>query len=183
MGTQDGLQRKAENTRLRGRHVSREKGAVLLAVTLAVCALPMFLGIRLWDSIPATVSTGLIGPDGKDDSLPRAAVVFVLPGLMCLLNLITHVRLWMSQRRMTPPKPYIRLMGRWGFPVLSLFFCGGVTLYSAGGGFSPVFVALCALGLGLMLLGCRLWERRAVCFFLLAAGFLAAAGGMLAGGG
>lgn len=185
MDIQDDSRRQAEleSIRLFGRHVSREKGAVLLAVTLAVCALPMLLGLRQWDSIPEMVSTGLIGPDGRDDSLPRAAVVFVLPGLMCLLNLITHVRLLVSQRRMTLPKPYIRLMGRWGFPVLSLFFCGGVILYSAGGGFSPTFLALCALGLGLMVLGSHLWERRFVRVLLLAAGFLAAAGGILADGG
>lgn len=183
MGIQDDLQRQAENARLYGRPVSWEKGAVLLAVTLVVCALPMLLGIRLWNSIPETVSTGLTGPDGADDSLPRAAVVFVLPGLMCLLNLITHVQLLVSQRRMTPPRPYIRLMGRWGFPILSLFFCGGVILYSAGRGFSPAFLIPCALGLGLMLLGCHLWRRRMIRVFLLAAGLLIAAGGMLAGGG
>lgn len=177
------LQRQVEveNARLSG--ISREKGAVLLAVTLVVCALPMLLGVRLWGSIPETVSTGLIGPDGKDDSLPRAAVVFVLPGLMCLLNGITHVQLLISQRRKTPPRPYIRLMGRWGFPGLSLFFCGGVILYSAGRGFSPVFLALCVLGLGLMVLGSHCWERRFARIVLLTAGLLSAAGGILVGGG
>ena len=182
MDTQDDLQRQAEVEGVRLFGVSREKGAVLLAVTLAVCALPMLLGVRLWEHIPEMVSTGLTGPDGKDDSLPRAAVVFVLPGLMCLLNGITHVQLLVSQRRLTPPKPYIRLMGRWGFPGLSLFFCGGVILYSAGRGFSPAFLALCALGLGLMVLSSRLWERRFVRVVLLAAGLLSAVGGMLAGG-
>ena len=176
------LHRQAEAESARRFGVPRGKEAVLLAVTLAVCALPMLSGVRLWDSIPETVPTGLIGPDGRDDSLPRAAVVFALPGLMCLLNLITHVQLLASQRRAALPKAHVRLMGRWGFPVLSLFFCGGVILHSAGGGFSPAFLALCALGLGLMLLGSRLWDRRVARVFLLAAGLLAAAGGMLAGG-
>lgn len=155
-------------------HVSKEQEAVMLAVTLAVCALPMLLGVRLWDSIPELVHTGLIGPNGADDSLPRAAVVFALPGLMCLLDLITHVQLMVSRRRMTLPKTHIRLMGRWGFPVLSIFFCGIVILRSAGTATPWPLLALCALGLALMLLGSRLWDsaHRLAGVFLLIAGYL-----------
>lgn len=157
-----------------GQHVSIEKGAAVLAVTLAVCALPMLLGVRLWDSIPEMVHTGLTGPNGADDSLPRAAVVFALPGLMCLLDLINHVQLMVSQRRMTLPKTHIRLMGRWGFPVLSVFFCGIVILRSAGMGIPLPFLALCALGLALMLFGSHRWDgvHRLGGILLLATGFL-----------
>lgn len=174
-------QAEIESARLFGKHVSREKGTALLAVTLMTCALPMLLGIRLWNNIPEIVPTGLITADGADDSLPRTAVVFVLPGLMCLLNLITHVQLMLHQRRMTLPKAHIRLMGRWGFPSLSLFLCGGVIFKSAGTGFSPQFLILCVLGVGLMLLGAYLWDRRFTGPLLLMAGFLASAGGMLTG--
>ena len=37
----------------------------------------MILGVRYWDQIPEIVETGLIGPGGKDDSLPRWAVAFL----------------------------------------------------------------------------------------------------------
>ena len=115
-------QAEIEGARLFGKHVSKTKGRLLLAVTLAACALPVILGVRLWEEIPEIVPTGLIGADGKDDSLPRAAVVFGLPGLMCLLDLLAHIQLLVNQRRMTVPKPHVRLVGRWGFPIISVLF-------------------------------------------------------------
>ena len=105
-----------ESARMFGKHVTKEKALLLFVVTMLACAMPMQLGIRLWDRIPEIVETGLIGMDGKDDSLPRAAVVFLVPGLMCLLNLICHGQLWFNQKRMTLPNTPVRLVGRWGFP-------------------------------------------------------------------
>lgn len=151
-------QAEMEGARLFGKHVSKTKGRLLLAVTLAACALPVILGIRLWEEIPEVVETGLIGMDGEDDSLPRAAVVFALPGLMCLLNLLAHYQLLVNQRRMTVPKPYVRLVGRWGFPIISVLFCGGMMLQSAGREWSLSFAASCVLGLLLLLLGSHMWD-------------------------
>ena len=47
-----------------GKHLSPEKQRALLIVTLTACALPMILGVRMWDRIPEIVETGLIGPGG-----------------------------------------------------------------------------------------------------------------------
>ena len=74
-----------------GKHLSPEKQRALLIVTLTACALPMILGVRMWDRIPEIVETGLIGPGGQDDSLPRWAVALLLPGLMCLLEAVAQV--------------------------------------------------------------------------------------------
>jgi len=103
--------------------------------------------------------TGLIGMDGKDDSLPRAAVVFALPGLMCLLNLICHGQLYGYQKRMATPPAKFRLVGRWGFPVISVLFCSGMIMESAGRqALSMPFVTPCVLGLLLMILGGHMWD-------------------------
>lgn len=147
-----------ESARLLGKHVSRQKGYVLLAVTLAACALPILLGLRLWDAIPETVPSGLIGTDGTDDSMPRAVVVFGLPGLMCLLDAIAHGQLLVHQRRMTmPPRP-VRLMGRWGFPVISVVFCSGMMLEASGAELTLQFATPCVLGLLLLILGAHMWD-------------------------
>lgn len=152
-------QAEAEAARLFGKHVSKTKGRLLLAVTLVCCALPVILGLRLWEEIPEIVETGLIGANGQDDSLPRWAVVFALPGLMCLLDFLAHFQLLANQRRMTVPKPYVRLVGRWGFPMISVLFCGGMMLQSAGRTWDlALFVAPCVLGLVLLLLGSHLWD-------------------------
>lgn len=154
------MDRKAEMeaARLFGKHVTREKAYLLAAVTTAACAMPMVLGLRLWQAIPELVETGLILASGQDDSLPRYMVVFGLPGLMCVLNLICHGQLLYNQDRMTVPKAPVRLVGRWGFPVLSVIFCSCMTLQSAGQPIGLPFLAGCILGLALLILGGHMWD-------------------------
>lgn len=147
-----------ESARMFGKHVTKEKAILLLVVTMLACAMPIQVGIQLWNQIPEIVETGLIGMDGKDDSLPRAAVVFLVPGLMCLLNLICHGQLWFNQKRMTLPNTPVRVLGRWGFPVISVLFCSGLMLESAGGGLTLPFLAPCVLGLVLLMLGGHMWD-------------------------
>ena len=79
-----------EASRFLGKHVTPAKAVAVLLFSLLTAVSPMLLGLRLWTQIPSIVETGLIGPGGKDDSLPRAVLVFGIPGLMCVLNLICH---------------------------------------------------------------------------------------------
>lgn len=103
-----------------GKHLSPEKQRALLIVTLTACALPMILGVRMWDRIPEIVETGLIGPGGQDDSLPRWAVALLLPGLMCLLEAVAQFMLLQYQKRM---KSHRRLTGSWGAGAFQPFPC------------------------------------------------------------
>ena len=142
-----------------GKHVSEEKGKLLFAATMLACAAPMLLGARLWAQIPEIVPSGLIGMDGKDDSIPRWMVACGLPGLMCLLNFICHMQLLINQKRMTLPAAHVRLVGRWGFPILSVIFCSGMILQSTGSKALPLtFVTPCVLGLVLMMLGGHMFD-------------------------
>lgn len=145
--------------KLFGKHASLEKRRALLAVTLAACALPMLLGVRFWNEIPRVVETGLIGPGGQDDSLPRWMVAFGMPAFMCLMDAITHMQLHLNQKRMTIPTSPVRLLGRWGFPILSEIFCSWLIFHSAGQKMLQLsFIAPCALGLLLLLLGSHMYD-------------------------
>lgn len=155
------LSREDEMTgaKLFGKHASVEKRRALLAVTLAACAMPMLLGWRFWSEIPRVVETGLIGPGGQDDSLPRWMVAFGMPAFMCLMDAITHMQLHLNQKRMTIPAAPVRLLGRWGFPVLSVIFCSWLIFHSAGQKMLQLsFVTPCALGLLLLLLGSHMFD-------------------------
>ena len=143
---------------LLGKHASREKRRVLLAVTLIACALPMILGWRMRHAIPDMVPTGLIGANGQDDSLPRWAVIWGLPGLMCLMDAIAHFMLRLNQKRMTVPPAATRLVGRWGFPIISVLFCSGMILQASGGDLTLPFLTPCVLGLTFLLLGGHMWD-------------------------
>ncbi len=158
--TREEREREIQGARLFGRQVSERKGNTLLAAAMIACALPILMGLRLWDQIPEVVPSGLIGTDGTDDSLPRWMVVYGLPALMCLLNFIAHMQLKINQRRQTLPPPVIRLVGRWGMPVISVLFCGGMMMETAGFE-SPLplaFLLPAILGLALLLLGSHMLD-------------------------
>ena len=150
-----GLTRRQEQAASRrlGHHVSREKALVSALATTLCCALPMLLGLRLWQAIPAVVETGLVGPSGQDDSMPRAVLVFGVPGLGCVLNGIVHGQLWLHQRlERIPPTP-VRLLGRWSLPPITLLLSSFWISRAAGGTLDASGVTVCLLGLLLFLLG------------------------------
>lgn len=147
-----------QSAKLFGKHVSREKAIVLYVVTMLCCAMPALMGIRLWDQIPEIVPTGLIGANGEDDSLPRAVVAFGLPAFMCLMNTICHGQLWFNQKKMTLPSNAVRLVGRWGFPIISSLFCSGMILEATGEKLTLPFVTPCVLSLVLLMLGAHVWD-------------------------
>ena len=157
--TPEQLEIDAQSAKMFGKHASKEKRTVLLIATLLACAAPMLLGARLWNQIPEIVPSGLIGSNGEDDSIPRWMVAFGLSGLMCLLNFLSHFQLKRFQKKMSLPPVHVRLMGRWGFPILSVIFCTGMIRQSVGGQPLPLgAVAYNALGLLLMLLGAHMYE-------------------------
>lgn len=148
-----------QGAKMFGKHVSDKKGKLLLIMTLLACAAPMLQGLRLWDAIPEIYETGLIGANGEDDSLPRWAIVFVVPGLMCLLNFLCHNQLRLSQKKMVLPKAHFRLVGRWGFPIISVLFAGGLVREAAGlQALAMTYLTPCVMGLGLMILGAQMYE-------------------------
>jgi len=147
-----------EASRYFGKHVSPEKAFVLLVFSLLTCAMPMLLGLRLWEQIPAIVETGLIGPGGKDDSLSRAVLVFAVPGLMCVLNLICHVQLWLHQKAGRIPPSQIRVTGRWSIPVISVLLCSFWICRAAGATADLSFFLPCLFALLLILLGSHFFD-------------------------
>jgi len=157
--TAEQLELEAQSAKVFGKHVTREKGRLLLVATLLACAAPMILGVRVWNQIPEIVPSGLIGSNGQDDSIPRWMVALGLPGLMCLLNLLSHYQLRQHQKKMALPPVHVRLMGRWGFPILSVIFCSGMIRQSIGlQPLAAVMLAPCVLGLLLMLLGTHMFD-------------------------
>ncbi len=153
---QSGEQRELErkSAEILGRHVSAEKGTLLLVYTALACLAPTALGLRLWQDIPPVVQTGLVGLSGQDDPLPRWGLVFLLPGIFLALDVINHLQLRRFQRLEKVPPRHMRLMGRWGFPLVELPLCawaipGGAARPELTGTLLPLWLA----GLALMLAG------------------------------
>ena len=143
-----------QSAALLGHHVPEGKGRLLLLFTALACLAPCALGVRLWEKSPPIVETGLIGLNGEDDSLPRWALVFLLPGLFFALDVINHVQLRRFQRLERVPPRYTRLMGRWGFPLVGRALCAWAIPSGAGeGALAGTLFPLWGAGLLLMLAG------------------------------
>ena len=149
-----------EAGKLFGKFVTKEKAIVLFVITTLCCLMPMLTGLRLWDKIPKLVETGLIGASGADDSMPRGVLVFGIPGLMAVLNLICHGQLILHQKAQKLAPQASRIVGRWGFPVLSSIFASGCALSAAGEKLTAGFVIPCVLALALLLLGSHFFDCR-----------------------
>ena len=111
------------------------------------------------DSIPEMISSGRTLPNGKEDAIPRWAMVYGFPAFFCLLNAITHAQLYLHQKNMKLPPSHIRIMGRFGFSVFSVLFCVGMLYKAAGKGFiQPTVMLPAAVGLMVMMLGAHMYE-------------------------
>lgn len=148
----------AQAARLYGKHVSKKKAWILLAVTMIVCALPIIHGVRLWDSIAEIVTTGIIRMDGQDDSMPRPLLVFGIPGLLCALNLIVHIKLSINQKKSTMPKFFLLMFGRWGFPIFSTIFANIFISRAAGQPPNVLLINSYLPGLALLLLSSHMLD-------------------------
>ena len=150
--------RERNAARIIGKHVSDEKALVLVLAASFACLSPILLGLRLWNAIPEIVETGLIGPGGKDDSVPRAVLVYGVPGLVFVLNLICHVQLWVHQKaQRVPPKPVL-LLGRFGIPLLFMPLTALWILHAAGEPLQTVFILTIYVSLVLMLIGSNFYD-------------------------
>ncbi|MCF0137640.1 MAG: hypothetical protein HUJ66_04670 [Oscillospiraceae bacterium] len=125
-------QQEIEASSFFGKHVTTAKAAVLFAATSLLCLSPMLLGRLLYGMIPELIETGLRDVAGNDDSLPRWALIYAVPGLFFVLNTICHAQLFLYQRLQKLPPKQIRLLGRWIIPVIGYFFCVWA-IYSAAG--------------------------------------------------
>ena len=147
-----------EASRYFGKHVTPAKAAVSLCFALLTAASPMLLGLHLWGQIPEIVETGLTGINGEDDSIPRAVLVFGLPGLMCVLTLICHGQLWLHQKTGRLPPAPIRITGRWSIPVISVLLCSFWLRRAAGQPTELPYFLPCLLALVLILLGAHFFD-------------------------
>jgi len=147
-----------EASRYFGRHVTPVKAAVSLCFALLTAASPMLLGLHLWKQIPEIVETGLTAINGEDDSIPRAVLVFGLPGLMCVLTLISHGQLWLHQKAERLPPTPIRITGRWSIPVISVLLCSFWLARAAGEATEFSSFLPCLLALLLILLGAHFFD-------------------------
>lgn len=124
-------------------------------MSLLACALPMLLSLRLWGKIPLNVPSGIVGDGGAETFLPRWAVAFGLPALLCVFHLLGYGLLQLNPKNNSLIR---RFVGQWGFTCLSVLLCSGMILEATGETASLSFFLPRVLGLGAMMVGAHLWD-------------------------
>lgn len=145
---------------LLGKHVSHEKALLLAVVTVLLCLTPTLTGLRLWNQMPESIVTGITGASGKDDSIPRRVMVFGIPCLFALMDLICHGQLFLSQKAQRLPPVPVRLLGRWGIPVTALLLGNWGENRAAGQALNLSSLLLLLLTIILLLTGSAMFDAK-----------------------
>lgn len=100
-----------------------------LALSTALCLLPILMGLFVYQDLPDSVVVHW-GVDNQPDGwAPRAVAVFLLPMLMAVINAVFHLGLYLDSGRLCSAKA-LRAFCQWFVPALGLIMAP-ITLLSA----------------------------------------------------
>ena len=109
----------------------KNKMKLTTVLTTIVCLIPFIAGAVLYKSLPDTMVTHW-GADGTPNGwAPKYVAVFVMPGILLLVNLLMPLLLKMDPKYENMDEKVLALI-LWIIPVISMF-CAGVTLAEAYG--------------------------------------------------
>ena len=109
----------------------KNKMKMTTVLTTLVCLIPLAAGAVLYNSLPDTMAIHW-GFDGTANGwASKLVAVFVLPGVLLILNLLFPVLLNMDPKNKNMDEK-IKTLVRWIIPVVSVL-CAGVTLAEACG--------------------------------------------------
>lgn len=98
-------------------------------LSVIVCALPLLLGVFLYNKIPDTVATHFnmnFKPDGYS---PKWQAVFMIPSIMMLMNVFVWFMLEADPKK-TAINGKIKSISRWIIPVISCLLQSAIILYA-----------------------------------------------------
>ena len=108
-----------------------KKNKGYLVLTTCITALPVLIGLLLWDRLPEAVPTHFDINGVADGWSSKPFAVFGLPAIMVLVHLLCTVATLADPRKENIQEKIFRLV-LWICPVLSLFTCGMTYSYALG---------------------------------------------------
>ncbi len=124
----------------------------ILLVTALVCLMPILLGVSLWDKLPETMAIHFNINNEPDNFASREFVVFGLPGLMMLFQIVCCVANDLGFRGKKNPKK-VEIMSKWILPVMSVVLYVAIIGYGLGWQFEMHRVAALVVGVMLLVTG------------------------------
>ena len=103
----------------------------ILIVTCAVCLLPVLLGLALWDKLPEQIAIHFDINNNPDNFGSKAFVVFGLPVLMVILQIVCCVINDVNAQKHGERKKF-EMANKWIIPVMSIILQTVTFMYSLG---------------------------------------------------
>ena len=123
-----------------------------LAITCVVCLLPILLGVALWNSLPDTMAIHFDMYNNPDNFAPKGFVVFGLPCLMVLLQVICCVINDINASKHGDRQKFERVT-KWIIPVMTMILQVVTLGYGLGWNLDIRKVAALIVGGILLLIG------------------------------
>lgn len=112
----------------------------LLWLTSLVCLTPILMGIMLWQQLPAQIPIHFDFAGEPDQYASKTMVVFGIPLLMAILNVVTHVLLNNDPKQQNSAG-ILRMVSKWCCPAAT-FIMVPITLLFALGMETPIHVVV-----------------------------------------
>lgn len=112
----------------------RRSGFILertLVFTTILCLLPILFGILVYGRLPEQVPSQFDFNGNIKGTMARAHMVFLLPAMMAILNVLVHFMMEADPKRRAYP-PAMKLMMKWLVPVLVCVLQPVSLLYGMG---------------------------------------------------
>ena len=135
------------------------KNKMLIIATTALCLSPIAMGLMYYSRLPEQMAIHFDSAGNPNNYASKAFVVFGIPALMALVNLIVHLVLD-SDPKKAGSSPVMIALGKWSIPAVSVFLMPVTIFYALGRNVNvativPIFVGLVFIAIGNYLPKCR----------------------------
>ena len=121
-------------------------------LSVAVCALPIVLGVFLYNKLPDNLATHFDANFKPDDYSPKWQAVFMIPSVLLLMNVFVWFILEADPKR-AAINSKLKAIARWIIPFLSCFVQGAVLLNAVDENINLVRFIPLLIGLLLIVVG------------------------------
>ena len=91
----------------------------MLIITCVVCLFPVLFGVVVWDKLPDSMAIHFDVYNNPDNFASKTLVVFGLPLLMCLLQIVSHVTSDIQRKKYSSYEK-IEMFAKWIIPVMTV---------------------------------------------------------------
>lgn len=91
----------------------------MLIITCVVCLFPVLFGVVVWDKLPYSMAIHFDVYNNPDNFASKTLVVFGLPLLMCLLQIVSYVTSDIQRKKYSSYEK-IEMFAKWIIPVMTV---------------------------------------------------------------